>query len=134
MEDKQVVENSISDLKNVLDEARRDGSALHQVKDKLLRIKEQLLQLQDGKVANEDLSSQLGEEPLVNLVASTEGNLEQFDKIVSIVNRISFDAREIGRYSLDVTQEDVERDAIINNTNALFTQILSLYSSLLSKL
>jgi len=134
MEDKQVVENSISDLKNVLEEARRDGSALHQVKDKLLRIKEQLLQLQDGKAANEGLSSQLEEEPLVNLVASTEGNLEQFDKIVSIVNRISFDAREIGRYSLDVTQEDVERDAIINNTNALFTQILSLYSSLLSKL
>lgn len=134
MEDKQVVENSISDLKNVLEEARRDGSALHQVKDKLLRIKEQLLEIQEGKQAEEQLSAQSEGEDVNSSRAVSASNLDQLDKVISMVSRISFDAREIGRYSLDATQEDVERNAIINNTNALFTQILSLYSSLLSKL
>lgn len=134
MEERTQVEDSIKNLVNTLQEAKNDGSNLKNLIGKLTDIKGQLGKLKIAQIAEAELSEDESEE-IEPASVQEFVDVSQFDAIVSVLNKISFDTREVARYALDVdTNEEVNRDLQQKHADAVLAQVLSLYSSLLSRL
>lgn len=138
MSEQKTIEESINDLKNMLNLARAepgniDGKEIENLLERAKNIKKTIESTSIGAEAAASLG--LSENVFSNKKLNDNySDLDQLEKITNIVRMISVDAKELNRYAIEVNTDEVSNQTLQNTSNAVLQLVLSLYSSLLIKL
>ncbi len=138
MSEQKTIEESINDLKNMLNLARAepgniDGKELESLLERAKNVRKAIERTAVGAEAAASLG--LSEDVFLNnKLNDNYSDLDQLEKITNIVRMISVDAKELNRYAIEVNTGEVSNQTLLNTSNAVLQLVLSLYSSLLVKL